>query len=299
MRDWQTYVQELAGTDLWAFALLDWYYKQEGPSDPASFIDTALDDLRGHVPDVRTLHRSLLALCLQLFGDDFDETTNRTVALLQLAGPLADEEMRAILKDYEDIGQADRLRKRLEPLGMAVPHSVAALPVGGATTTGGGRAVIGRVRLFYSYAHKDEKLRKKLEEHLSSLKRRELIAEWHDRNINAGEGWKQEIDRHLEEADIVLLLVSAHFINSEYCYSIELKAALDRHTRGECRVIPVILRDVASWSELPFGGLQGLPTDGRAVTGKTWKNQDEAFADVAAGLERVVKSLRAGGRLRV
>ena len=98
------------------------------------------------------------------------------------------------------------------------------------------------ISLFYSYSHRDEDLRLKLETHLSALRRGGLIAEWHDRKLEPGDAWKDEIDRHLTSADIVLLLVSADFIASDYCWGEEMTKALVRHGRGEARVIPVILR---------------------------------------------------------
>jgi hypothetical protein len=93
------------------------------------------------------------------------------------------------------------------------------------------------ISLFYSYPHRDEELRKQLEDHLAALRWSGLIAEWHDRNIDVGEEWAKEIDRNLTSADIILLLVSASFIASKYCWSIEMKKALERHDKGEAKVI--------------------------------------------------------------
>ena len=87
------------------------------------------------------------------------------------------------------------------------------------------------VRLFYSYSHKDETLRNELETHLKLLHRQGLIEPWHDRQIEAGDEWKQKIDEHLERAAIILLLVSADFIASDYCYEKEMQQALERHER--------------------------------------------------------------------
>ena len=64
-----------------------------------------------------------------------------------------------------------------------------------------------KVRIFYSYSHKDEPFRESLETHLSILKRQNLIEEWHDRKITPGDSWESEIDAHIDEADVVLLLV--------------------------------------------------------------------------------------------
>ena len=130
------------------------------------------------------------------------------------------------------------------------------------------------LKIFLSYAHEDEKLKKELEKHLSLLKRQTLIDVWHDRDISAGMEWEQENRKYLKEADIILLLVSPDFMDSDYCYGVEMKKALERHTRGETRVIPVMLRRV-HWQDAPSSKLQVLPTDAIPVT--RWPDRDEAF----------------------
>lgn len=139
--------------------------------------------------------------------------------------------------------------------------------------------------IFFSYTHVDESLRDQLEVHLSLLRREGLISAWHDRRIVAGSDLDDSIDEQLEKADIILLLVSANFIASEYCYATEMKRALQRHEAGEARVIPVILR-ACDWHTAPFGKLMAVPTDGRPVT--SWPNQDEAFADIAKSIRKAV-----------
>src|SRR4051812_25952109 len=131
------------------------------------------------------------------------------------------------------------------------------------------------ISLFYSYSHKDEALRKKLETHLSLLQNEGVISGWHDRRIAAGTEWDGAISRNLEEAGIILLLVSADFLASRYCVDVEMKRAMERHEAGTAQVIPVILRP-AYWHAAPFGKLQALPKDGKPVT--TWRNRDGAFA---------------------
>jgi hypothetical protein len=144
------------------------------------------------------------------------------------------------------------------------------------------------IRLFYSYSHEDEALRKKLEKHLSLLQDQGVISGWHDRRIEAGTEWDRAISQHLEDAGIILLLVSADFLASRYCRDIEVARAMERHEAGTVRVIPVILRPV-DWHSASFGKLQALPKDGRPVT--TWKNRDEAFTDVARGIREAAKKL--------
>ena len=144
------------------------------------------------------------------------------------------------------------------------------------------------IEVFFSYSHKDERYRTKLVTHLSSLKRQNIISEWHDRKITAGSEWREAIDEHLNSAQIILLLVSPDFMASDYCYDKEMKYALEQHNKGQARVIPVIIRPV-DWHSSPFSKLQALPRDGKAVT--KWSTQDEGFYDVVQGIRAAVEEL--------
>jgi tetratricopeptide (TPR) repeat protein len=144
------------------------------------------------------------------------------------------------------------------------------------------------VEVFYSYAHEDASWLNELEKHLSLLRRQGLITAWHDRHILPGTDWSQAIDEHLERASVILLLISADFLASDYCYGIEMRRALERHQANEARVIPILLRPV-DWKDAPFARLQALPTAAKPIT--TWRNRDEAFTDVASGIRRVIEDL--------
>ena len=143
------------------------------------------------------------------------------------------------------------------------------------------------VKIFFCYAHEDEQLLNKLKNHLFPLKRTGLIEIWHDRDISAGTDWEQQIKSHLNEAQIILLLVSPDFMVSDYCYGIEMQRALERHDLGEARVIPVILRHVY-WQGV-LGKLQALPTDARPV--KSWPDLDEALYNVTEGIRKVIEEI--------
>lgn len=144
------------------------------------------------------------------------------------------------------------------------------------------------IEILFSYAREDEALRDKLEKHLSSMKRQNRIVCWHDRNIRAGNSWNKTISTHLDTAQIILLLVSADFLDSDYCNSVEVKRALQRHQKGEACVIPIILRK-CDWHKEKFAALQALPRDAKPVV--NWSNQDDALYDVAVGIKKVVEEL--------
>ncbi len=141
-------------------------------------------------------------------------------------------------------------------------------------------------KVFFSYSHIDEELRDKLARSLSALQRQGLIAQWHDRRIGAGEEWRSAVDARLNDADIILLLISSDFIASDYCYGVEVKQAMKRHEAGKARVIPVLLRPT-DWQGTPFSKLQALPKDAKPIT--VWSNLDEAFLDVAQALRKMIE----------
>lgn len=145
-------------------------------------------------------------------------------------------------------------------------------------------------KVFFSYSHKDEDLRDELETHLAGLKRQGVIETWHDRRIGAGREFEHAISSHLEEADIILLLVSPYFIASDYCYDVEMKAALSMHEAGDARVIPVILHP-CDWHSLPFGKLLATPKDGKPIS--KFPNIHDAFLDVTLAIREAAGALNA------
>ncbi|MEE8523201.1 MAG: SUMF1/EgtB/PvdO family nonheme iron enzyme, partial [Thermoanaerobaculia bacterium] len=94
----------------------------------------------------------------------------------------------------------------------------------------------------------------------------------------------------LEEADLILLLVSSSFIASDYCWDVEATRALERHARGEAQVVPILVRP-CEWETAPFAEIQGLPKNFEPVS--TWDDRDRAWLDVARGLRQAITVLRA------
>lgn len=140
--------------------------------------------------------------------------------------------------------------------------------------------------VFFSYSHADEGLRDQLEQQLAMLKRQGVIETWHDRRIGAGQEIDKAIDDHINGDEIILLLVSPDFIASDYCYDVEMKAAMGRHNAGDAVVIPIILR-ACDWHHAPFGKLLAAPRDGKPVT--QWSDRDEAFLQVAQAVRKAAE----------
>lgn len=152
------------------------------------------------------------------------------------------------------------------------------------------------LRIFVSYSHDDDAMRRELMKHLAALKRDKRIESWYDREVLPGAPLDNAIIYELNRADIILLLVSASFIDSDYCYSTELARAVERSEQGEARAVPVILRNCL-WKQTVLGRLKAIPRDGRAIA--SWPNQDDAYTDVAEEISRLVKHMGSGATARV
>lgn len=141
--------------------------------------------------------------------------------------------------------------------------------------------------LIFSYSHTDEALRDRLEKHLAMLKREGVIEAWHDRRIVPGTPLDPAIGAQVERADLFLCLVSADFLDSDYCYGVEMTRALERHAAERAHVVPVILRD-CDWKHSPLGKLLATPRDGRPVV--KFPHEDEAFLQVVEAIRSYLKS---------
>jgi hypothetical protein len=148
--------------------------------------------------------------------------------------------------------------------------------------------------VFFSYSHADRDLRDRLEKQLSVLKREGMIDTWHDRLVEPGGEFANEIDEHIDKDDIILLLVSPDFLDSEYCYEIEMKRAMERHEHKRAVVIPIILR-ACDWKNTPFGKLKPLPEDGTPLNRAS--DIDAALFEVATAIRFAAAQI--GGRRRL
>jgi len=144
-------------------------------------------------------------------------------------------------------------------------------------------------KIFFSYSKRDREYLEELHRHLSPLRRQGKVQPWDDGDMRAGEEWDREIKRELYNADIILLLVSANFLSTDYVWDVEIKAAMELHEAGKSVVIPVIL-EPCDWVDLPFSKLQGLPDKGTPVG--AYQNRNEAWLEVVNGIKKVLKSMK-------
>lgn len=148
-----------------------------------------------------------------------------------------------------------------------------------------------KLNVFISYAQEDEAFKKALDKHLVMLKRSNKIATWSHGSILAGTELDAEIRLQLQNAHIILLLISADFLASEYLWNEHLIRAMEWHDGGEAKVVPIYIKE-CKWDGAPFGKLKGLPNNNKPI-GKP--SNDEAWVDISKALELLVDNIAQKG----
>lgn len=146
-----------------------------------------------------------------------------------------------------------------------------------------------KVNIFISYAHEDLLFKKELDKFLIGLKKSDQIQVWEDEQIKGGTEWNEEIKKQLTKADIIILLISIDFLNSNYIWKTELKTAMERHESEAAVVIPIIARS-ADWSDMPFRKLQGIPKNGQTIEESIYK--DKVYTEISKEIKEVVNKIQ-------
>lgn len=149
------------------------------------------------------------------------------------------------------------------------------------------------IDVFISYSPNDDEARRTLETHLAALQRSRLIRTWTAHTIGPGQEWRAAVDQYIDNAHLILLLISPDFLASDHHYEVEVTRALDRHRAGSARVVPIIVRHV-DWRGTLIDGLLMLPENARPVSSSGWETADKAWLNVARGLRGVVEEMMGG-----
>lgn len=112
------------------------------------------------------------------------------------------------------------------------------------------------VHVFVSYAREDKRwldaeYRFNLIPFLVESLRRHNVVFWFDTELKPGDEYKRNIDSEIDQARIAILIVSQHFLNSEFIESREMPRIADRASQGKMIVVPVLV-EPCDWSDYPF-----------------------------------------------
>lgn len=143
--------------------------------------------------------------------------------------------------------------------------------------------------LFICYARANERDVRQLIPSLKVLSRRGYITPWRDTDLVAGEDWDDTIKQRLSEAKVILLVVSRHFLASEYITEQELPLAMKLLETRRATVVPVLLSPCA-WEDEVFAKLVNLPQKGAAVS--SFSPREKAWFLVEEGLKEAVEKAR-------
>ncbi|WP_395746585.1 COR domain-containing protein [Prosthecobacter sp.] len=143
--------------------------------------------------------------------------------------------------------------------------------------------------IFISYSKSNVAQRKRLESELKILRNEGLLeSHWHDRMIDPGDEWDKKIQRELREADVILILISAASLSTDYITEHEIPKAMKLHKAGETIVVPIVLES-CRWDKTALGALNALPDKAKALN--NWKPSSEGWHSVSNGLARVLEKL--------
>lgn len=144
------------------------------------------------------------------------------------------------------------------------------------------------IKILYSSAPEDKSMLENLDKHLVNLKRNSFISTWHHDELQPGIERIVEVEKHFKAADIVILLISSSFFNSDYCHDVEMKKALEKQKNKEAIIIPILLSP-CDWENTQIGKLEILPTAKMPIV--LWNNREQAFWDVAKNIRQKVEAL--------
>jgi hypothetical protein len=146
------------------------------------------------------------------------------------------------------------------------------------------------IKIVSCYAQRDAALVAELQQHLLLLQQQNKATLWHPGEIMPGDNRAEALAQHIDEADIILLLLSAHFLSSASCYDEQLQRAMDRHRRAEARMIPILLRAV-DYTGTQFKDVQALPKGGRPVY--RHGDREDAWAEIAREIRTAIEAVSA------
>ena len=146
------------------------------------------------------------------------------------------------------------------------------------------------VNIFVAYVNEDEPYLHRIEIILQALKGQNYKISWEKSKITAGMDWKKEERDRLNQANLILLLVSWDFLASEHSKGRPVEHAIKRHQAEEAWVIPIITRQCI-WNKTKFAKLQPLPKEGKPIEDPNWPSPDHAYTDIAEGIIDAVDHL--------
>lgn len=95
--------------------------------------------------------------------------------------------------------------------------------------------------IFISYSHKDVSFKDMLVPHLKVYAQQSNANFWDDTMIGHGE-WKKQIEEALRRSNIAILLISDHFLSSDFIINNELPTILNKAENEGTTIVAIVVR---------------------------------------------------------
>jgi len=155
----------------------------------------------------------------------------------------------------------------------------------------------GRTPILYiSYSDEDLMDKRILERHLKALEKSDKIKIFDKEKIAPGLDEKREQREQLDEAEVILLLISSNFIANERNYSLEMVKALERSENKSCITIPVIIKD-CNWEDLPFAKIKPVLYNKKPLFSKEFQI-DESLTNAVHQIQISIKHFMSNKKLK-
>jgi TIR domain len=145
-------------------------------------------------------------------------------------------------------------------------------------------------KVFIIYAKQDMESMHEVRKFLAPLVRGGIISLWDDSQIESGSDWSEAIIRQLRSSDIVLILVSADALDSDFFWDKEFRSTQEKHEKGEVRIIPIILKH-CNWEDTPIAKFYVLPRDEQPIS--RFSDPSEAYLEIALTVRELAQKTRA------
>ncbi len=143
-------------------------------------------------------------------------------------------------------------------------------------------------KVFLIYDEKDEEFRIGLENSLSQLQSNKDIEILYWQKFTAGTE-EEEILKNLENANIILPILSPNFLADTDLNGHILALAEKQHNEGKLKVYPIIARP-CDWRENDFlKKLEPVPDTAEPITSKAWNTRDDAYFEIVRELKKRLK----------
>jgi hypothetical protein len=140
---------------------------------------------------------------------------------------------------------------------------------------------------FISYSHRDQRWLDELEVMIRPLVVDSGLSIWSDKHITPGADWRSSIEKALSEATVAVLLVSPHFLVSDFIRKHELPPLLEAARRRNLQILWIPVRDCL-YEHTPIATYQSAYPTASPLAKLSGHKRDQAFKTIAKEIEKAL-----------